>query len=87
MSRAAVGPGSCGKMMEQLAGKVDLFITGEVRHHAALEACRHGISVVCLGHGNSERIALKPLQKMLAEKLPNLNIGISKSDRDPLEIL
>ncbi|MFA5865016.1 MAG: Nif3-like dinuclear metal center hexameric protein [Phycisphaerae bacterium] len=87
LQRIAVGPGSCGKMLEQLAGKIDLFITGEIRHHTALAACRDGISIICLGHGNSERLALKPLRKILMDKLPEVEVVISTRDSDPLSIL
>jgi dinuclear metal center YbgI/SA1388 family protein len=86
LSRVAVGPGSCGKMLEALEGKIDLFITGEVRHHGALAAVGKGTSVICLGHGNSERIALKGLQHLLKSSLPGLDISISNRDADPLTI-
>ncbi len=87
LSRAAVGPGSCGKMLDPLEGKIDLFITGELRHHNGLDAARKGISVICLGHGNSERIALKGLQNLLTSTLPDLDISISNRDVDPLTIV
>jgi len=82
--RAAVGPGSCGSMLEKLAGKIDLFVTGEIRHHTALAAVHAGTSVICLGHGNSERIALPALQTRLKQTLPNLDFLLSRSDADPL---
>jgi dinuclear metal center YbgI/SA1388 family protein len=87
LSRVAVGPGSCGKMLDRLAGQIDLFITGEIRHHTALAARQAGTSVICLGHGNSERIALAGLKKMIAGPLEGLEVMISKSDADPLTIL
>jgi hypothetical protein len=87
ISRIAVGPGSCGDMIATLKGKIDLFITGEVRHHDALEAVRSGITVICLGHGNSERITLKPLSKMLGKSLPELEFHLSERDADPLTII
>jgi len=86
LTRVAVGPGSCGKMLEQLAGKIDLFVTGEIRHHTALAARQAGTSVICLGHGNSERIALAGLKKMLAGPLGGVEILVSKADADPLVI-
>jgi len=85
--RAAVGPGSCGKMLDVLEGKIDLFVTGEVRHHDALSATRSGISIICLGHGNSERITLNTLQKILARSLPDVEFFTSARDVDPLAIV
>ncbi len=86
---AACCPGACGKFAEQLAGKIDLFVTGEMRHHSALYLAKHGTSVICLGHGNSERIALPYLCKMLKQniKLKKLKFIISKKDIDPLQIM
>jgi dinuclear metal center YbgI/SA1388 family protein len=87
ISRVALGPGSCGDMIPSLAGKIDLFITGEIRHHTALEALREGINVICLGHGNSERIALKSLARSLAESLHSIQFHLSDRDADPLTII
>jgi dinuclear metal center YbgI/SA1388 family protein len=84
--RVAVGPGACGDLIEPLAGKIDLFITGEVRHHTALAAVRSGVSVICLGHGNSERITMPALRDMLSPNLPDLEFQISDRDQDPLTI-
>jgi len=86
--KAACCPGSCGKIAEQLAGKVDLFVTGEIRHHTALYLAKHNTSAICLGHGNSERIALVGLCDLLKKdkRLKKLKFIISKKDNDPLEI-
>jgi dinuclear metal center YbgI/SA1388 family protein len=84
--RVAVGPGSCGDLIAPLAGKINLFITGEVRHHTALDAVRAGVSVICLGHGNSERIALPALRDMVRPHLPEIDFRLSVRDKDPLAI-
>lgn len=85
--RAAVCPGSCGKIINDLAGRADLFVTGEVRHHSALFAVKHGMSIICLGHGNSERPALDKLRKLLDEQFAKLEFLVSARDCDPLEIV
>lgn len=87
ITRLAVGPGACDDLVASLTGKTDLFITGEVRHHTALAAVRNGMSVICLGHGNSERITLKPLAKLLAQSLPELRFHLSDRDADPLTLV
>jgi putative NIF3 family GTP cyclohydrolase 1 type 2 len=84
--RAAVCPGAGGKCLESLGGKIDLFVTGEIRHHTALWAKENNISVICLGHGNSERITLKPLAAMLMKNI-TIEILISQNDRDPQMML
>ncbi len=86
---AACCPGACGKLAEKLAGQIDLFVTGEMRHHTALYLAKHNTSAICLGHGNSERITLPALCKMLKKdkRLENIKLIISKTDKDPLQII
>lgn len=85
--RAAVCAGACGNLLDDaIAQKVDLYLTGEMRHHDALKAAARGVTVVCTLHSNSERATLKRLAVKLKEKLPALPVSISKMDRDPLAI-
>ncbi len=86
---AACCPGAGGTLAEQLAGKIDLFVTGEMRHHTALHLARLGTSAICLGHGNSERIALPALRNTLKKdiRLKDIKFFISQKDKDPLKII
>jgi len=84
---AAVCPGSCGKLAGEIAGRVDLYLTGELRHHDALALIWKGTNVVCLGHGNSERLGLKNLSEIVHREFPNLKIFASSRDADPLRIV
>jgi dinuclear metal center YbgI/SA1388 family protein len=50
---------------------VDVYITGEVGYHASLEAARHGLSVLELGHRESEHYFLKTIESWMKEwKIP-----------------
>ena len=86
---AAVGAGSCGSEMLQRAidENADLYLTGEMRHHNALHAAAHGMTVVCTLHSHSERIALTKLAFRLRQALPAVSFQLSKSDQDPFSIL
>jgi dinuclear metal center YbgI/SA1388 family protein len=76
--------GSCGGLFRAAVERgAQAYVTGEMRHHDALAAVAAGLTVVCVGHSNSERPALAALAKRLAG-LP-CRITLSKSDRDPLE--
>lgn len=87
VKRAAVCAGACGNLLDDaIAAKVDLYVTGEMRHHDALKAIRAGLVVVCTLHSNSERAVLKRLQTKLKELLPNLQTMISQQDRDPFVV-
>ena len=85
--RAAVCAGACGDLLDDaIAQRVELYVTGEMRHHDALKAARAGTTVVCVLHSNSERAVLRLLKSRLEEKLPGLNYLVSQSDRDPFQV-
>ena len=85
---AACGAGSCGPLFRPAAAAgATFYLTGEMRHHDALAATGVGLTVVCLGHSNSERIVLKCVAGHLQQMLPKLKVAISKRDRDPFEIV
>jgi dinuclear metal center YbgI/SA1388 family protein len=88
VKRAAVCAGSCGNLLhDAIAAKADLFLTGEVRHHDALKAAAAGMTVVCALHSNSERPVLGRLKNRLQKAAPALRLAISRTDRDPFEIV
>jgi dinuclear metal center YbgI/SA1388 family protein len=88
VSVAACGAGSCGELYRAaVGGGATFYLTGEMRHHDLLAATAAGMTVVCLGHSNSERLALPALAKRMQEACPRLRAAISKLDRDPLEVV
>lgn len=87
-ARAACCAGACGKLLDDaLRQKVDVYLTGEMRHHDALKAAAAGVTVLCALHSNSERRMLHRLQAMLKQRLPDLHTFVSTEDRDPFQIL
>ncbi|MCM2276535.1 MAG: Nif3-like dinuclear metal center hexameric protein [Oligoflexia bacterium] len=46
----------------------DVFITGEVDYHSALESARRGVSVIELGHTQSERFYLSTMKAWLEDR-------------------
>jgi hypothetical protein len=84
---AACCAGACGDLLnDALAKKVDLYLTGEMRHHDALRAANAGTTVVCTLHSNSERASLRRLRDRLLERMPGLTVHLSRMDRDPFLI-
>jgi len=84
VKKAAVCAGSCGKLiMNIIAEKCDLYVTGEIKHHQAIAAQEAGVTVVCLSHTVSERFILKKVAKELQKGLNSAKIIISKKDKDP----
>ena len=85
--RAAVCAGACGNHLDDaIAQKVDLYVTGEMRHHDAIKAAAAGLTVVCTLHSNSERAVLWRLRDRLAKEAVGVQFHISEVDRDPFAI-
>src|SRR4030042_105515 len=81
---AAVCAGSCGKIINSvIAANVDLYVTGELKHHQALAAQEAGLTCICLSHSVSERFILDKFAEQLQKKLKQVTIKISKKDADP----
>ncbi|PKL49681.1 MAG: Nif3-like dinuclear metal center hexameric protein [Planctomycetes bacterium HGW-Planctomycetes-1] len=86
VKKAAVCAGSCGKLiMNVIAEKCNLYLTGEIKHHQAIAAQEAGVTVVCLSHTVSERFILKKVAKELQKSLKDVKILVSKKDKDPFE--
>ncbi len=84
VTRAAVCAGAGrGLLLAALAAKVDLYLTGELPHHDALEAAAAGVTVVSTLHSNSERAALGRLRARIEAEAPGVEVRVSESDRDP----
>ncbi len=87
VERAAVCAGACHEFLaDAIAQKADLFLTGELHHHDALEAARNGMTIVCTLHSNSERAVLPRLKARLFKEIPDLHVMISEMDADPFTI-
>ncbi|MGC4056844.1 MAG: Nif3-like dinuclear metal center hexameric protein [Chitinophagaceae bacterium] len=86
--KVAVCAGACGGdlLKEAIAQNVDLYITGEMRHHDALLAVRAGLTVVCTLHSNSERITLPRYADLIRAKMSSVELLMSSVDADPFTI-
>ena len=80
--------GSCGGIFRQAAAQgAQAYVTGEMRHHDALAAAAAGMAVICVGHSNSERIALARLARRVRQARRGLKVTVARADRDPFEIV
>ncbi|XP_022182891.1 NIF3-like protein 1 isoform X1 [Myzus persicae] len=61
-----------------------LYLTGEMSHHDVLDAVHNGVTVVLANHSNTERSYLNVFAHRLLAEMPQLNVHVSKVDRDPL---
>ena len=66
--KVAVACGAAGEFLADSIGLgVDVFVTGELRYHDALEAQSAGVGVIVLGHHFSEQFAMLGLGRELAK--------------------
>ncbi len=92
VGRVAIMTGSGSSVIHTLKrGVADCLITGELSHHAALDARILGIPVVCAGHFSSEVIGMSWFSKVLAghEEINahGVRITISRVQTEPREYL
>ncbi|SFE08561.1 dinuclear metal center protein, YbgI/SA1388 family [Peptostreptococcaceae bacterium pGA-8] len=74
--------------MEAKENGCQMFITGDVKHHVALDALESEIILVDMGHYGTEKLfpeAFKKIMEVEEEKLPQLIS--SKLDTNPLNVL
>lgn len=70
----AVCGGSGGDYITPLAGEIDAFVSGEVRHHQWLEANALGVTVIEAGHYATEVPVVDTLCRWLNEAFPALPV-------------
>ena len=62
----------------------DAFVTGEMKHHQALEAAYLGLHCCVLGHYETESIVLKPLITRLQQEKNDVQYLLTQSGGAPL---
>ncbi len=85
VTRIGVCPGSGGSLLETAGDACELFVTGEMSHHAVLAAVDRGTHVLLAGHTNTERPYLPVLRERLRAEGVAVEIAIAEADRWPLE--
>jgi len=84
--KIAVCSGSCGSSLDKIIGKVDVYITGDVKYHDALKALDNGLTVFDMGHFGTERLFYEKLRDLLAEEFKD-TIFIVLNEKSPFEVV
>jgi len=63
----------------------EAFLTGEIKHHEALEAARLGLSCVAAGHYETEKPFAAFLAAYLKKRFPDTGFLLSRAERPALE--
>ena len=79
----AVLPGSGKEEISLAAARgADVMVTGDVNHHAGLDAVEKGIAVIDAGHYGVEKIFVPYMEDYLRRNLPGLEI-LRAPEREP----
>lgn len=73
---AVVGGAADGEWLPAKASGADVFVTGEVRQHIALEAAEFGIPIVAAGHYATEQPGCAALRARMATLTPDIEWSI-----------
>ena len=65
----------------------DAFVTGEMKHHEALEAAKSGLTCVAAGHYETEAVFREFLAAYLKKRAPDTAFLVSKAERPPFEVV
>ena len=78
ISRAAICTGSGKSFLPQVyAQGADVYVTGDIDHHTALDAMAEGLCILDAGHYGTEYIFMEDMEKELSAFLPS-DVKLSK---------
>ena len=83
----AVMPGSGKDELDLAAEKgADVMITGDVSHHAGLDALEKGIAVIDAGHYGVEKLFIPYMKDYLEREMPELSVVCAKEKEPFFEV-
>jgi len=65
-------------ILHYIGSKIDVIVTGDIKHHTAIEMIEKGIYAIDAGHFATENIIVPVISELLKKEFPDINI-ISKS--------
>lgn len=87
ISRIGICTGSGSSLLDlAIKLKLDAFLTGDVKYHQAIEAKRHDVNLIDMGHFHSEKHSVHVLRTILQELFgPSLRSEIYPNLKDAFE--
>ena len=78
----------CGAFDESLLklvkNRVDCIVTGDLKHHVALEIQQEGLNAIDAGHFGTEHIFVGHVVELLQKDFPNINVFMKDDEKDSL---
>lgn len=73
--RVAVMGGAGGASAAKVPGDVDVYVTGDVKYHDALDAVERGLAIIDAGHHGTEKWIVPAIADYLKKALPDLKVS------------
>ena len=73
----AVGGGACEEYMNEALEAADVFVTGDMKYHAMLEASEEGLAVISAGHFETENLPFLMLKNQLEKVFTDVEFIIA----------
>ena len=86
VSTVGICSGSGASFIDLVAGRVNVYITGDVKYHDAMKAKDLGLTVFDLGHFGTERLFYRKIQKLLESSFPQIDF-IVLPEKSPFEVI
>jgi hypothetical protein len=88
VKRVALCGGSGAELMRAAkAAGADVYLTGDIKYHAAHEALAMGLAVIDAGHGETERLVIpvlaEELQRLVGDRELSVEVVVSKVNTIP----
>lgn len=75
VTKAAICTGSGKSLMKDvLRSNAQVYITGDMDYHSAIDAVSQGVGIIDAGHYGTEYIFMEYMEKKLAHMMPELNV-------------
>lgn len=83
-SRVALCGGAGASLIpDAIASGADVMVTGDVKHHQALDAAAAGLTVIDAGHHGTEWPFVEALAGVLSSSMPDVTVSVSETRTDP----
>ena len=86
VKRVAVMGGAGGDSAGNIPDSVDVFVTGDVKYHKALDAADAGLNIIDAGHHGTEKWIVPAMADYLKKNLKGLRVA-AYIEPDPFRVL
>lgn len=87
LETAAVSPGSGSSVIKDaLEAGVDVLVTGDIDHHAGIDAVAQGLNIIDAGHYGMEKIFLPYMSDFFARNMSEITV-FTAPDISPFQIV